>query len=75
MSKNAVGKELFALAEQAQSKGWSAEALLRMETNRRERALRRQERAQGASSGLAAASVIPGVWVARRALLAGQLYT
>lgn len=42
-SKAALAGELFALSELAQSKGWSAEELLRTETNRREKALRRAE--------------------------------
>ena len=43
-AKNAVGKELFALAEYAQQQGWSAEELLRAETQRNERAWRKKER-------------------------------
>ena len=39
-----VAKRLFDLAEYAQRKGWNAETLLRKETLRRERALRRNER-------------------------------
>ena len=38
-----LAKRLFELAHYAQSKGWNAEALLRRETLRRERALRRRE--------------------------------
>jgi XTP/dITP diphosphohydrolase len=38
-----LAKQLFALAEYAQSKGWSAEELLEAEIKRRERALRRTE--------------------------------
>ncbi len=41
--KQALGKELFALAEQAQASGWSAEELLRGETQQREKAWRRAE--------------------------------
>lgn len=44
-TKAAVAAELFALAEFAQSRGWSAEALLRAETQKRERAWRRREKA------------------------------
>ena len=39
-----LAKELFALAQYAQQKGWNAEDLLRAETDRRERALRRKEK-------------------------------
>jgi tetrapyrrole methylase family protein/MazG family protein len=45
-SKTALARELFELAEFAQLHGWSAEELLCEEIKRRERALRRQERAQ-----------------------------
>lgn len=38
-----LAKQLFDLAAAAQAKGWSAEELLRMETKRREQALRRAE--------------------------------
>jgi MazG family protein len=41
--RNQVAERLFELAEYAQGKGWNAEALLRRETFRRERALRRKE--------------------------------
>ena len=47
LTKAAVARELFALSAYAQQKGWSAEALLRKETKKAERALRRQERAKG----------------------------
>ena len=43
LSKTALAGELFALAAYAQSRGWSAEELLRSETNRTERKLRRVE--------------------------------
>ncbi len=43
-SDKAVGAELFRLAEYAQSKGWSAEDLLRAELNKREKAWRKAER-------------------------------
>jgi uncharacterized protein YabN with tetrapyrrole methylase and pyrophosphatase domain len=46
-SKAALAKQLFALAEHAQARGWSAEELLRAETQRRDRALRRAERRRG----------------------------
>ena len=39
----AVGRALFAWAACAQERGWSAEALLRAETQKQERAWRRQE--------------------------------
>jgi XTP/dITP diphosphohydrolase len=40
-----IGRELYRLAAAAQTRGWSAEFLLREETRRQERALRRAERA------------------------------
>lgn len=43
-TRQEVGRVLFDLAAGAQSKGWSAEDLLRTETRRRERAWRRAER-------------------------------
>jgi MazG family protein len=43
-SKSAVAKKLFALAQEAQAHGWSAEELLCAEIKRRERELRRRER-------------------------------
>jgi uncharacterized protein YabN with tetrapyrrole methylase and pyrophosphatase domain len=43
-SKSDVGSRLFKLAHQAQSRGWSAEELLRAETRKRERGFRRAER-------------------------------
>jgi MazG family protein len=45
-TKQAVGRLLFDVTAYAQSKGWSAEALLRDQYRRRERELRRQERKQ-----------------------------
>ena len=48
-TRAALGRELFALAEQAQRRGWSAEDLLRKETARQERALRKLERGRGFS--------------------------
>ena len=45
-TKPALARELFELAEFAQLRGWSAEELLCEEIKHRERALRRQERAQ-----------------------------
>jgi MazG family protein len=42
-NKTAVGRELFALAKYAQERGWSAEALLRVEIRKNERAFRRKE--------------------------------
>jgi uncharacterized protein YabN with tetrapyrrole methylase and pyrophosphatase domain len=44
-SKRAVAESLFALAELAQSRGWSAEELLRTEAERVEKLWRRRERA------------------------------
>ena len=43
-TRSDVGRELFALARFAQSKGWSAEDLLRKETQRHEKAWRKKER-------------------------------
>ena len=42
-TKASLGKELFALAEYAQNKGWQPEALLRAETKKQEKALRKKE--------------------------------
>ena len=42
-SEKAVGEELYRLAQYAQSKGWSAEELLRRELKRREREWRQAE--------------------------------
>ncbi|MBI4664175.1 MAG: MazG family protein [Verrucomicrobia bacterium] len=47
LSKPAIAKNLFALVEYAQARGWSAEALLRREIQQAERSLRRRERALG----------------------------
>ena len=44
-AKRALGEELFRLAQKAQANGWQAEALLRAETERREKALRKKEKA------------------------------
>jgi len=43
-TKGEIGRQLFELAGSAQLQGWSAEALLRAETKRRERAFRQTER-------------------------------
>lgn len=43
-SKSAVARELFDLVAMAQARGWSAEALLRNESQSREKAWRREER-------------------------------
>ena len=45
LSREALAKRLFELGAYAQSQGWSAEELLRGETQRRDRALRQRERA------------------------------
>jgi uncharacterized protein YabN with tetrapyrrole methylase and pyrophosphatase domain len=45
-SKAGIAKQLFALAQQAQHHGWSAEELLSGETKRVERAWRQRERAR-----------------------------
>lgn len=42
-TKSELAKALFGLAAEAQQKGWSAEALLRAESQKRERAFRRRE--------------------------------
>lgn len=47
-TKTAVAKELFELARYAQSKGWSAESLLRGENQKRERGWRKAEKTQAA---------------------------
>ncbi len=44
LTKPALARELFTLAERAQQNGWSAEGLLRGEIQKRERALRRREK-------------------------------
>jgi XTP/dITP diphosphohydrolase len=44
LSKAALASRLFDLAQNAQSRGWSAEALLRAEAQRRERVWRRKEK-------------------------------
>jgi len=43
-AKSELGKQLFELAQYAQSKGWSAEELLRAEMKKREHGFRRAER-------------------------------
>ena len=45
-SRSALARELFAATARAQARGWSAEALLRSETQRQENRLRRRERAK-----------------------------
>jgi XTP/dITP diphosphohydrolase len=47
LSEKRLGAELFRLAEYAQSKGWSAEDLLRTELNKREKQWRKAERQSG----------------------------
>jgi uncharacterized protein YabN with tetrapyrrole methylase and pyrophosphatase domain len=46
--KAAIADQLFALAAEAQRRGWSSEELLREETARREQSLRKRERAASA---------------------------
>jgi MazG family protein len=46
-----LAAQLFELAEHAQSRGWSAEGLLREETAKRERIWRKEERRNGRSTG------------------------
>ena len=43
LTKDDLGEKLFGLAAYAQGKGWSAEALLRKEIEKQERALRKRE--------------------------------
>jgi tetrapyrrole methylase family protein / MazG family protein len=50
LTKSAVARQLFALAGQAQARGWSAEDLLRREVGRQEQLLRRRERRQISTS-------------------------
>jgi uncharacterized protein YabN with tetrapyrrole methylase and pyrophosphatase domain len=47
LGKSALARQLFALAEQAQARDWSAEELLCQEIAEQERALRRRERRKG----------------------------
>lgn len=47
LSKPELAKELFGLAEQAQSRGWSAEELLTAEIKKREWDFRRREKERG----------------------------
>jgi uncharacterized protein YabN with tetrapyrrole methylase and pyrophosphatase domain len=44
IDRQRLGKTLFELAQYAQARGWSAEELLRAETHRQERSLRKQEK-------------------------------
>lgn len=48
IKRRLLGKKLFELAQYAQTQGWSAEELLRAETRKQERALRRQEKKKSA---------------------------
>ena len=50
LTRAQLARRLFDLASFAQSQGWSAEELLRSETQKQERAWRRQERAKGTPS-------------------------
>lgn len=50
VTRAALGRELFALAQQAQQRGWSAEELLLAEAKKAERRLRRQESARSTKS-------------------------
>ncbi len=56
-----LGAELFELARSAQSRGWSAEDLLRAETRRRERAWRRAEARRAKAQGKANGRSTPGL--------------
>jgi uncharacterized protein YabN with tetrapyrrole methylase and pyrophosphatase domain len=51
-TKSTLAQELFELAGYAQREGWSAEELLRSETQKREWALRRKERANVARNSV-----------------------
>jgi MazG family protein len=46
MTRAHLANQLFQLTAEAQRRGWSAEALLRAETKKRERRLRKQERSK-----------------------------
>ena len=48
-SAGAIGRQLFELARDAQARGWSAEELLRSETQKREQHLRKVERKAGSN--------------------------
>ena len=50
LTRAALGERLFELAQYAQSKGWSAEDLLRKESRRREKAWRTTEKRQAFSN-------------------------
>src|SRR5256885_11855646 len=50
-SKSKLAKALFRLAAEAQEQGWSAEDLLRRESARQERQLRRREKVLAATEG------------------------
>ena len=45
-SKKQLGEELYRLVQKAQANGWQAEALLRAEVGRREKSLRKKEKAR-----------------------------
>ena len=49
-SRTAFARELFGLAARVQALGWSAEELLRAETQKQERSLRRRERSRAPKS-------------------------
>ena len=51
LTKSTLASQLFDLAAAAQTKGWSAEELLRAEINRRERRLRQEEKRKSKSRG------------------------
>lgn len=50
-SRVEIGQRLFELAGAAHARGWSAEELLRVETNRRERAWRKAEKKKPGAAG------------------------
>ena len=46
LAKRKLGEEMFRLVQKAQANGWQAEALLRVETKRCEKVLRKKEKAR-----------------------------
>ena len=58
-TRAALARDLFALASRAQAHGWSAEELLRTETQKREKALRRREQSCGPAKPPQTSSPVP----------------
>jgi len=50
-TRSALARQLYDLAAEAQQQGWSAEFLLRQETQRQEKALRRKEKQRAGGTG------------------------